>query len=63
MDSDTHYSCECVYFDKGYIACKICSPWCENTAKVDPKVVPIIFAKRWARNRDFKKSKKQVLTG
>ena len=49
MDKNTYYSCECVYFDKGYITCKICSQWSENTSTAEPKVKPVIFARRWLR--------------
>ena len=61
MDSNTYYTCKCVYFDNGYITCKICSTWADNTENAEPKVKPVIFAKRWARNHDFnQKSKKKI---
>ena len=57
-DNNIFYSCECVYFDGGYISCKICSGWVKSSATVASTVEQINLAKRWCRmKRDFKKSK------
>ena len=61
MDNNIYYTCKCIYFDGGFITCKICATWVENTTNAEPKVEPVIFARRWCRNRDFKKKKKTSL--
>ena len=58
MDNNTYYSCECVYFDKGYITCKICSQWSENTSTTEPKVKPVIFDRRWLRLHGYNNKSK-----
>ena len=57
VETNTFYNCECVYFDTGYILCKICETWTQSTTTVQPNFV----GKRWSRktnelNRKFKNS-------
>ena len=63
MDNNTYYTCKCIYFDGGFIMCEICSQWVDNTWECKPKLEPVIFAKRWARNHEFnQKSKIYIFT-
>ena len=59
MENNTYYTCKCIYFDIGYITCKICAQWVKDTSKVDPKVEPV-FAKRWTCNLDNNKNQKII---
>ena len=55
MDNNTYHICKCIYLNIGYISCKICAQWVNNTVNDEPKVEPIIFGKRWSRSNDFNK--------
>ena len=59
MDNNFYYTCKCIYFDTGYILCKICAQWVENTATAEPKDEPVIIAKRWCRNSYYNKNQKK----
>ena len=62
MDSNTYYTCKCIYFECGFIMCEICSQWVNNTNSAEPKLEPVIIAKRWTRKHDFNyKVKKQLI--
>ena len=62
MDTNTYYNCECVYFDVGYILCKICATWAQSTTTIQP----IFFwqalesEKQWV-NQNVKKKTKFLL--
>ena len=56
MDSNTYYTCKCIYFDGGFIMCEICSQWVDNTNSAKP----VIFAKRWIRNHGFSQKTKNI---
>jgi len=58
MDNNTYYTCKCIYFDTGYSACQICAQWVKDTSNVEPKVGPVIFAKRWVGNLDNNNNQK-----
>ena len=64
-DSNTYYTCKCIYFDGGFITCKICSQWVNDTnsaePKVESKVEPVTFAKRWTRNHGFNQKSKKII--
>ena len=35
-----------IYWNSGYMLCKICAQWVQNTATAEPKDEPVIIAKR-----------------
>ena len=57
-ENNTFYNCKCVYFDGGYIACKICAQWVQNTTNAEPKFEPVIIAKIWIREGYYNKNQK-----
>ena len=62
MDTNTYYTCKCVYFDGGFITCKICQKWINESRESKPKVEPVIFAKRWTRNHGFNQKSKKIFS-
>ena len=59
MDTNTYYTCTCVYFD-GFLTCEICQTWVDNAWESKPKLKPVIFAKRWIRNHGFSQKTKNI---
>ena len=60
MDTNTYYTCKCIYFDGCFLTCKICQTWVNNTENAEPKLDPVIFAKRWTRNHEFNQKSKKI---
>ena len=57
MDSNTYYTCKCIYFDDCFLTCESCQTWVDNAWKSKP----VIFAKRWTRNhRNVADVKKKI---
>ena len=52
MDSNTYYTCKCIYFDGGFITCRICSEWVYNTCDNNVKPEPVRVARRWSKARE-----------
>ena len=62
-NNNTYYSCECVYFEVGFISCKICSQWIQNTFTAETKLEPVNHAKRWCQmNRDYSQNSKNMFS-
>ncbi len=63
MDTNTYYTCKCIYFDTGFITCDVCSKLVIDKHENEPRLEPIIYAKRWSRfTNSNQKSKKIVFT-
>ena len=61
-DTNTYYSCQCIYLYTGYTACKICSQWIKHAANAETKDEPVIIGKRWFSNRYYNTNQKITLT-
>jgi len=56
-DNNTYYTCKCIYFDGGFITCRICSEWVYNTSDNTVKPKSVIFVRRRLRYQYSPKDK------